>query len=176
MAEADLLRLLTSRARWAMGIRVYWPLKRTPFGAGFCPCFPGTDCWNGWSCPALHGEQELEAAQPWDAWQEVEALVRSGLAPHVWTSLHVVWLHLSVLLASFLSSGAPGNLAGCLPLVFHVHMQWIWGFPCRLFFAVPLAFLSGNGVGSSRKRFNKSIHVLILEGPSPQNLDTLNET
>lgn len=62
--------------------------------------------------------------------------------------------------------------ASCLSCAYAMNL----GFPLQAILCVPLAFLSGNGVGSSRKRFNKSIHVLILEGPSPQNLDTLNET
>lgn len=38
----------------------------------------------------------------------------------------------------------------------------------------PLAFQTGNVVGSSREKFNNSTH-LMLEGSSPQSLDTLNE-
>lgn len=194
VVEAALLRTLTFRARWAMGIHVYWPHRRTPFGARFYPCFPDTDCSNGWSCPLLGGEQELEAVQPleclvggWSAgspqacssWKYCAWAVGSPsreTVEHVQASLHVVWLHPFVLLASFLSSGAPGKLAGSLSLVFQVYMQWIYVFPCRLFFAVSLAFLNSNGVGSSRKKFNNNIHPLVPEGPSPQNLDTRNET
>lgn len=165
VVEVDLLRMLTFGARWTRGISVYRPHKRSPFGAGFCPSFPGTDCLNGWSCPICGGGQELEASQALDClaggWSTSSPWVCSSwrycawasgspsreAAQHMQTSLHVVWSCPFVLLPSFLSSGAPGSFNGSLSLVFQVHMQWIHVLPCWLFFAVSLAFLNSKWCG-----------------------------
>lgn len=169
VVEVDLLRMLTFGARWARGTCVYWPHKRSPFGAGVCPCFPGTGCLNSWSCPICSGGQELEASQalgcPAGGWSTSSAWVCSSWRYCAWaggspcreaaedlqTSLHLVWSCPFVLLPSFLSSGAPRSFDGSLCLVFQVHVQWIQVLPYRLFFAVSLAFLNSKRYGKQQK-------------------------
>lgn len=134
--------------RWLSRLDELWGfvstglIKEPHSRTGFCPCFPGTDCSNSWSCPVLGGEQELEAAQPpgcpaggrsagspraCSSWKFCAWAVGSPsgeAAEHVRTSLHVVRLRPFVLLASLLSSGTPGDLAGSSSLAFQVHVQW----------------------------------------------------
>lgn len=160
--------------------------KRAPFGAGFCPCFPEwlvlLHSWWGagaGGCTAtgmLTGGQRADSPQACSSWKYCAWAVGSTsgeAAEHVWMSFHVVWLHLFVLLASFFSSGAPGNLVpvSCLSNAYTMNL----GFPL-LFFAASLSFLNSNDVESGRKRFNNRIHLLTLQRPSPKSLDTLNAT
>lgn len=50
-------------------------IKEPHFGLDFAPAFQ-----NGWFCPILDGEQELEAAQPLGCSQEVKGLIHNRLA------------------------------------------------------------------------------------------------